>query len=407
MCNNPALCAEATLQPLRRFPATLDAVVIFSDILIVPQAMGLEVRMEPGPVFPAPLAGPADLARLTLRPDPATAFAPLFEGITRTRRLAAAPPAEGGCGKAVPVIGFCGAPWTLMSYMVAAGGREGPPAAAAAAGAAKKEGPERTRAWLYEHPDASHALLRALTEVCVDLLVGAWRAGASVLQVFESGAGDLPPPLFDAFSLPYLRAVAAGVRARVPPPEAGGPLLIAFPRAQHCAAALEGLVAPPRAASAFDAISLDWGWAPGEAAARVAAASAAAGRPGPLPLQGNLDPALLFAPRPAIFAAVRGMLQGFGAATPLVANLGHGMLPGHTPPALGDFFQAVALISARLRGGGGGAPLGDEELAAMEEGGRGSAEGRGDGAAQVAAALAVAAGEGCAPPPPAAAAAGR
>ena len=143
MCNTPALCAEATLQPLRRFPATLDAVVIFSDILIVPQAMGLEVRMEPGPVFPSPLAGPADLSRLALRPDAAAAFAPLFEGIARTRRLAAAPPSQGGCGKAVPVIGFCGAPWTLLSYMVAPGGREGPPGGGGGGG--KKDGPERAR----------------------------------------------------------------------------------------------------------------------------------------------------------------------------------------------------------------------------------------------------------------------
>jgi uroporphyrinogen decarboxylase len=218
-------------------------------------------------------------------------------------------------------------------------------------------------------------------------LVGAWAAGASVLQVFESGAGDLPPPLFEAFSLPYLRAVAAGVRARTPPPAAGGPLLIAFPRAQHAALGLEALVG----GALYDAVSLDWGWAPSEAAARAASASAAAGRAAPLALQGNFDPAALFAPRPAIFAAVRDMLAGFGARTPLVANLGHGMLPSHTPAALGDFFQAVALVSERLRaGGGGGAPLGDAELAELEERARAHAEGRGDGGAEVAAALAVA-----------------
>ncbi len=398
MCNTPALCAEATLQPLRRFPATLDAVVIFSDILIVPQAMGLEVRMEPGPVFPSPLAGPADLSRLALRPDAAAAFAPLFEGIARTRRLAAAPPSQGGCGKAVPVIGFCGAPWTLMSYMVAPGGREGPPGGGGGGG--KKDGPERARAWLYDHPEASHALLRALANVCVDLLVGAWAAGASVLQVFESAAGELPPPLFEAFSLPYLAAVAEGVRARVPTPSEGGPLLIVFPRAQHSALGLEAFCGAGGGGGGggYDAISLDWGWAPREAAARVAAASAAAGRAAPLPLQGNLDPAVLFAPRRAIFYAARAMLQGFGAATPLVANLGHGMLPGHTPPALGDFFQAVALLSQRLRGGGGA--VGDAELEDLEERSREEAEGRGDGAAQAAAALAVAAAQGCHPPPP-------
>jgi hypothetical protein len=112
MCNTPELCAEATLQPLRRFPA-LDAVVIFSDILIVPQAMGMEVHMNPGPSFPSPLKKPADVARLTLRPDADACFAKLYEGIALTRKLAATQ-----VGKAVPVIGFCGAPWTLMGYMI-------------------------------------------------------------------------------------------------------------------------------------------------------------------------------------------------------------------------------------------------------------------------------------------------
>ena len=373
VCNEPSLCAEATLQPLRRYPGSLDAVVVFSDILIVPQALGMEVRMEPGPVFPSPLTGPEDLARLTLHPDAATVFAPLYAGISLTRAMAAAPVAEGGCGKAVPVIGFCGAPWTLMSYMVGVAGRPSPqpPLGTPGTPSAKKDaGPERIRAWLYQHPQASHTLLKALTQVCIDLLVGCWEAGASVLQVFDSGAGDLPPSAFHQFSLPYLEAVGKGVKARVPPLSQGGPALIVFPRGQHSVGGLEHWCGGV-ARGYYDAIGLDWGWDPREATHRALAAAAGAGagagavQTPPLPppaFQGNLDPALLFAPRPVLLKGVRDMLVGFwagGKGTGLVCNLGHGMLPGHDPEALGEFFAGVGAISRRLREAGEGG-VGDD-----------------------------------------------
>ena len=117
MCQTPALAAEVTLQPLRRYVDLLDAVVIFSDILIVPQAMGMEVLMEAGrgPVLTAPLSTPDDLERLVTKPDVQQSLGYLFEAIALTRRLAAEI-------KPVPVIGFCGAPWTLASYMIEGGG---------------------------------------------------------------------------------------------------------------------------------------------------------------------------------------------------------------------------------------------------------------------------------------------
>lgn len=119
MCGTPALASEVTLQPLRRFFDLLDAVVIFSDILVVPQAMGLEVVMEPGrgPVFPTPLAGPEDMGRLNMKPDVPRVLAHLMDAIALTRTTAAV-----DMGKAVPVLGFAGAPWTLMSYMIEGGG---------------------------------------------------------------------------------------------------------------------------------------------------------------------------------------------------------------------------------------------------------------------------------------------
>jgi len=323
--------------------------------------MGLEVRMEPGPVFPSPLLSPEDLSRLTLRPHAPTVFAPLYEGIALTRRLAAASVEDGGCGKAVPVIGFCGAPWTLMSYMVGAQGRPSPQPPLTSAGKNKDAGPERTRAWLYAHPAASHALLDSLAAVCIELLVGCWEAGASVLQVFDSAAGDLPPALFSTFSLPYLEAVGAGVKARVPPLSEGGPALILFPRCQHSHAGLEHWCAG-RARQYYDAIGLDWGWDPSEAVRRaaLAAASGGDGRRPPPAFQGNLDPAMLFAPREVLVKGVRDMLVGFhGAEGGLVCNLGHGMLPGHDPEALGEFFASVGAISQRLREAGVGG-VGDD-----------------------------------------------
>lgn len=176
---------------MRRFPS-LDAVVIFSDILIVPQAMGMQVLMAPGPIFPKPLKSPADIEGLVLKPDCDAAFARLYEGITLTRRLAAE------TVRPVPVIGFCGGPWTLMGYMIDSGPKAEPAAAAAPSASADappkplptmKEEKDHAKRWLYQHPEASHRLLDAIADVCIELLVGQWRAGASILQVRQLGCG--------------------------------------------------------------------------------------------------------------------------------------------------------------------------------------------------------------------------
>lgn len=344
MCQTPALCAEATIQPLRRYP-DLDAVVIFSDILIVLQAIGLEVRMEPGPVLPAPLVDPSDLSRLNLKPDADAAFSYLYEGISLTRRLSSEI-------RAVPVLGFCGGPWTLMAYAIDSGAPPPAPSTAAAAApaaapAAKEKGHEKSKSWLYTHPEASHALLSALADVCVELLVGQWRAGANALQVFESNAGELPPYLFTEFALQYLKRIAAGVRARVPSVSAGGPPLIVFPRNAHSPAILRALCD-----SAYDAISLDWATDMGEATALIREECARLGVPVKA-VQGNLDPTVLFAPPAVIAKETKRMLVAAGDH-PIIANLGHGMLPSHTPKALGVFFEGVHAISADLRAGGSG-----------------------------------------------------
>jgi uroporphyrinogen decarboxylase len=321
MCQTPELASEVTLQPLRRAP--LDAVIIFCDILIIPQALGMECLMVPGkgPVFPKPLAEPAMLAELNLAPSADTEFDYLFQAITMTVKK---------MEHQVPLIGFCGAPWTLMAYMVEGGG---------------SKTWSKAKTWLYRNPTESHKLLAAIAALAVDLLVGQWRAGASLLQVFESGGGELPPALFNQFALPYLKRIVDGVRARVPPVAEGGPPVTVFARNAHFAL---GALCETQ----YDVIGLDWATPP------AAAVKAVAGRK---VLQGNMDPCVLYAPPADIVCHTRTMLDEFAGAAAdgklrgLIVNLGHGMLPDMQPEHFCTFIHAAqdeskAIIAAGAEG---------------------------------------------------------
>uniref|UniRef100_A0A8C3PQM6 Uroporphyrinogen decarboxylase n=1 Tax=Calidris pygmaea TaxID=425635 RepID=A0A8C3PQM6_9CHAR len=190
-CRSPKLCCELTLQPLRRFP--LDAAIIFSDILVVPQALGMEVVMVPGkgPTFTEPLKEVEDLLKLRQKVDVTAELGYVFQAITLTRHSL-----EGR----VPLIGFSGAPWTLMSYMIEGGG---------------STTMSKAKSWLYRHPEASHRLLRLLADVVIDYLVGQVAAGAQALQLFESHAGHLGPEQFQEFALPYIRDIARAVKSKL------------------------------------------------------------------------------------------------------------------------------------------------------------------------------------------------
>ena len=320
LCRTPKLAAEITLQPLRRFHGLLDAVVIFSDILVVPQAMGMECRLVPGvgPVFSRPLADPArDVGLLELDP-PKEAFESLFAAIRETRRR---------MRDEVPVVGFCGGPWTLLAYMVEGRG---------------SRTFSKSKTWLFQHPEESHRLLEALARCLVKLLVGQYKeGGASVLQVFESSAGELSPSAFREFSLPYMVKVAEGVRAELGGVREGGPPLIAFARGAHHA-----LAGP--LADAYDVLGVDWAFEPSEAARVVTGGEHGESERRAKALQGNLDPGVLYGTPERIRAAAKEMLRGFGGA-PLIANLGWGMHPTHRPEALEAFFRAVHEESTRMR----------------------------------------------------------
>lgn len=306
VCRNKELAATITLQPVERFP--LDAAIIFTDILVVPQALGMEVEMleKVGPHFPHPLSSPDDLAKLD---EPTAALGRLsyvFEAITLTRERLA--------GR-VPLIGFSGAPWTLMAYMIEGGG---------------SKMFAKAKSWLYKFPEASHALLQRLTETIIIYLQGQIAAGAQLLQIFDSWANELAPDIFQEFSKPYLLQIARALKEKHPEV----PLIVFAKGANY---AIEELARESR----YDVVGLDWTISPQAARALVSDRCA---------LQGNLDPCALYSSKQVIHDQVRKMLQEFGSTQGLIGNLGHGLHPSHDPELVGAFIDAVHEISQEMNG---------------------------------------------------------
>ncbi len=298
VCRTPELAAEVTLQPIERFP--LDAAIIFSDILVVPQAMGMSVRIVKGegPVFDEPLLRPEDMDRLS-EPDLHRELGYVFDALSLTRRR---------LDGRVPLIGFCGAPWTLMAYMVEGGG---------------SKTFSRAKSWLYRYPTAAHELLDRLADILIEYLVGQIDAGAQAVQVFDSWAGLIGPDDYESFMMPSLRRIGSELATKRP----DAPRIV-FARGAHHA--LDAL-----ADADFDVIGLDWTIRPSEAR-RIVGGRAA--------LQGNLDPAVLYAEPSVIREEVGRMLQAFGP-TGHIANLGHGMNPDHDPDHARAFIDAVHEMS--------------------------------------------------------------
>jgi len=297
-CYTPELATEATLQPIRRFG--FDAAILFSDILVAPDALGQRVSFEEGegPRL-KPIETAADLAALGDEPD-WSRLAPVFETVARVK---AALPGD------VALIGFCGAPWTVASYMIA--GRGTPDQAPA-------------RLFAYRNPDLFAALIDKLVELSAAYLERQLRAGAEAVQIFDSWAGVLPPAEFERWCVAPIARIVAKLRAALP-----AAAIIAFPRGAATElgkfAAIDGLAA----------IGLDTAVDP-----RVAAAAL----PARLALQGNLDPLALIAGGRALDQGIDRVLAGF-AGRAHVFNLGHGILP-ETPIA------HVERLVARLRAAG-------------------------------------------------------
>nr|CAD7260364.1 unnamed protein product [Timema shepardi]CAD7572151.1 unnamed protein product [Timema californicum] len=239
ICQTPELAAEITLQPIRRFD--LDAAIIFSDILVIPQALGMIVEMRPGigPVLPNPLVGPKDIAKLETPVDVSLKLGYVGEAITLVRHRLE--------GK-VPLIGFSGAPWTLMGYMIEGGG---------------SKTMSKSKAWLYRYPLASKKLLQILTDAVIDYLIMQAEAGAQLLQVFESNAEYLGSELFVEFSIPYIREIASKVKAGIKQKGLNDVPMTIFAKGAHYG--LEEL-----ANSGYDVIGIDWTVDPVKARAATA-----------------------------------------------------------------------------------------------------------------------------------------
>jgi uroporphyrinogen decarboxylase len=297
LCLSPDLAAEVTLQPLRRFD--LDAAIVFSDILMVPYALGQRVEFVEGegPKLDAIADGSA-LAKL----DPVKAeerFAPVYETLSRV--VAQLP-------RNVPVIGFCGAPWTVASYMVEGCGSKDQAAA---------------RLFAYRDPGSFRRLIDILVEASIGYLKGQVEAGALALQIFDSWAGSLPEDEFDRWCIFPTRAIVDGVKSAYPDIP-----IIGFPRG--CGALAERYAQETR----IDAIGCDTSMPLGYIKEKLQ---------GRLTVQGNLDPLLLAAGGVHLERRVEEILDLLGGG-PFVFNLGHGIVP-ETPPE--HVARLVELVKGR------------------------------------------------------------
>ncbi|KAJ9648409.1 Uroporphyrinogen decarboxylase in heme biosynthesis [Coniosporium tulheliwenetii] len=299
-CRSPEIASTLTLQPIDRYAGLIDAAIIFSDILVIPQAMGMEVVMvdKKGPHFPHPLSTPEDPQYrevLEREVDVKKELAYVYEAITLTRQK---------LGGRVPLLGFCGAPWTLLCYMVEGGGT-----------------------WVYKYAKESKRLLQKIAELCVEYLALQVVAGAQMIQVFDSWAGELSPSSFKVFALPYLQYIADHLPDRLR--ELGEEVVPMTVFAKGAWYALEDLCN-----TNYSVIGLDWLHDPAEAFSIAQAKGKV--------LQGNADPGVLYGGKEAISAVVKEMVEGFGGGKQgWIANLGHGITPFVDPDDLRHFFQEI------------------------------------------------------------------
>jgi len=301
LAQTPELACEVTLQPLERFP--LDAAILFSDILTVPDAMGLGLHFVEGegPKFAHPLRSAAAIDALGV-PDPETSLRYVMDAVRLIRRE---------LNDRAPLIGFAGSPWTLACYMIEGEG---------------SSSFSRAKALALQDAPLMHRLLDTLARSVGAYLAAQAKAGAQALMIFDTWGGLLSPAMFREFSLRWLGAIVAQVRAQAP----GVPIIL-FSKGAN--AHLENL-----ADTGCDALGVDWTIDIADARARVGDRVA---------LQGNLDPAVLAASPDAIRAQARAVLDGFGAHPGHVFNLGHGITPDIDPEHVAVLVDAVHEMSRR------------------------------------------------------------
>ncbi|MES2329475.1 MAG: uroporphyrinogen decarboxylase [Bacteroidota bacterium] len=276
-CQTPELACQITLQPVDIIG--VDAAILFSDILVVPQAMGLEVQLieSKGPILPDPIKTAKDLDRVRV-PDVDETLGYVFDAIKLIKQE---------LNGRVPLIGFAGAPWTLLCYMVQGKG---------------SKTFDEAKAFCYTQPELAHRLLQMITDTTIAYLQAQVKAGADTIQIFDSWGGLLSPDDFEDLSLQYIRQIVAALKDKVP-------TIIFAKGAWHSLDAM--------AATGAHGLGIDWCIKP-QTAREFAGKN--------ITLQGNFDPAKLLSPIPVIQKEVKQMMDAFGPGRH-IANLGHGILP--------------------------------------------------------------------------------
>ena len=301
LCSNPELACQATLQPVERYP--LDAAILFSDILTIPDAMGLGLYFEEGegPRFEKPVRTAADVKALAA-PDPETELRYVMDAVRLIRRA---------LDNRIPLIGFSGSPWTLATYMVEGG---------------STKTFSRVKGMLYNEPRLLHRMLQTVADSVTGYLNAQIAAGVQAVMIFDTWGGVLTPPDYAAFSLQYMQQIVNGLTR-----ESAGQKVPVILFTKGGCQWLEAM-----ADTGADALGIDWSTDLGVARKRVGDRVA---------LQGNLDPAVLYASPAVIREKVAGVLARFGHGSGHVFNLGHGINPDVDPDHAGVLVDAVHELS--------------------------------------------------------------
>ncbi|MEL6974038.1 MAG: uroporphyrinogen decarboxylase [Bacteroidota bacterium] len=295
-CQTPELASEITVQPIRRYG--MDAAILFSDILVIPQAMNIEVQMKPnfGPYLPNPIRNAQDLEHVIV-PDVHDALGYVMDAISMTKEK---------LNEEVPLIGFAGSPWTILCYCVEGQG---------------SKSFDKARGLCFTQPEVAHELLQRITDTTIAYLKAKVAAGVNAVQVFDSWGGMLSPTDYQTFSWPYIQQIIDALKDMAP--------VIVF--GKGCWFALKEM-----ANSGASAVGVDWTCSPENARYLTG---------GKITLQGNFDPARLLSPPEEIKKMVKQMIDAFGKDK-YIANLGHGILPNIPMENAKAFIDAVKSYGA-------------------------------------------------------------
>ncbi|MFD2100319.1 uroporphyrinogen decarboxylase [Flagellimonas iocasae] len=290
-CQTPELASEITVQPIRRYG--MDAAILFSDILVIPQAMDIEVEMKPnfGPYLPNPIRSKEDLENIIV-PNIGDTLGYVMDAIKMTKEK---------LNDEIPLIGFAGSPWTILCYCVEGQG---------------SKSFDKARGFCFTQPEAAHALLQKITDTTIAYLKAKVKAGVNAVQIFDSWGGMLSPKDYQEFSWPYIQQIVDALKELAP--------VIVF--GKGCWFALGEM-----AESGASAVGVDW---------TCSAQNARYLTKGKVTLQGNFDPARLLSPPETIKKMVTQMIREFGKDK-YVVNLGHGILPNIPVENAKAFIDAV------------------------------------------------------------------